>query len=132
MKKILPLLALLLVACLFDKEEKDPGTHSLMLKGKLAGLRKDTTNATYWFLNVDSLVPGYTPIWTDPVCHGTGYLGDSATAVYTNQWMQADYINLEFFFYVPQVDSALARGFTHYRLEIFCPDSVDLPPQSST
>ena len=127
MRKILPLLALLLAACLFEKEGKD---HTLVLTGKLSDLRADKNEGYFWFLNVDSLVPGYTMVWTNAVCDGEGYLGDAAATSYTNAVMTPSSVNPEYYFFAPR-DTALAHGFTHYRLEISCPDSVDFPPEAS-
>lgn len=126
--------ALTLAACVNDGDgKKDPGYNRFTLSGELAELRfEDMISHFSWRLRIDSIYPDHPHMWdqetygTFNVCDAAGYLGDSIATDYTNQYMSFMHLGSDMPFTVPR-DTAIARGFIHWRLEISCADSIPVP-----
>lgn len=117
-----------LSACLFDNDKKDGPGKSLTLTGVLADLDTlpqvtlEDEDATYdvWFLPVDT---SDLDQLEGPNCFFTGYLGDSAHTLYSNDQMAGE--NATEVFRIGGVElyrDTIQPDYTHYRVVFDCFD----------
>lgn len=115
-----------LTGCILDKDKdkKEPGFNEFTISGELAGLRHDhAPPLDYWFLHIDTLYPGREDLY---YCSANGYLGNIDTTDYTNPYMSPSFV-VSTYAFSANSDTAIARNFTHWRLDITCPDSIPVP-----
>lgn len=123
--------AVWLAGCILgkDKDNKEPGVNEFTISGPLAGLRHDSgingppPHFDYWFLNIDTIYPGREDLYS---CTCNGFLGHADIQDYTNEFIDTMFLGSTQPFTVPS-DTVAARNFTHWRLDITCPDSIPVP-----